>query len=853
MYRFPTWKKIPRWMRVIIYILFTLILLMIILFGVASWYINSHKKELLATLSEQVKEHMNAGNLEIRDIDVAFWKTFPSMSIWLKGVTLSDSMYHQHGRNLVDIKDVYVKIKPLSLLGKQPEAGRIIVANGVVYMFKDTSSYSNLSVFYSGKKPKKKQDKGLQVIDYTLHNVQFTFDNFYRNKKFEIDINDMKGGVKTEGQDLLISADVDVLIGQLGFNLAKGGFLTNTTVTGHLELIYHKDRNELDILEKKVVANDMPVYLSGRFNFEKSDSRYTLFIKGDKVDFSKGRAMLSRHIAGKLKDVEITRPVSLTASVEGYLRYPDIPKINITYTLKQNVIQLPVGDITKADVKGIFKNQFIDTLDQSDANSVVYIYKMKGEFEGVPVVLDSSYVLDLIHPKIFCQIKSTFPVEKLDDLAGASFNLKKGMADLNVLYAGPLGQQDTFPKTINGYIRIKDASLTYLPRNLKFDNCNASLEFNGQDVIFKTVDLSSKSSSLHMDGIGKRFLSAYFNDRLKSEFDLNITSKAINLDEFRSFLAARKSGSNTDIKVKFRQLNNRMDKALALSDMKLNIKVDKVNYRKFTASNIRAKMDLLATGLALKDVHVNHAQGTIAINGAIDQNRPNNPFNVKVNINQVNVTELFRSFENFGMESLTAANIKGVFNGDVDINGGFDDNGTFLSKSLRGKVKFRLANGELNNFAPLMQVQKYAFKNRNLEHVQFKEIANTFDIDRGMVTIHPMEIISSAIYLKVQGVYGIDTGTDIFIEAPLRNPKKDEALIAKGKEAQRTRGLVIYLRAKDDGTGKVKLSWDPTKTGLRENEQRRLERGEDIEEDEEPAEEPKKERRGWFGKKRKAS
>ena len=298
-----------------------------------------------------------------------------------------------------------------------------------------------------------------------------------------------------------------------------------------------------------------------------------------------------------------------------------------------------------------------------------------------------------------------------------------------------------------------------------------------------------------------------------------------------------------------------MDEALALSDMRLNIKVDKVSYRKFTASNIRAKVDLLAKGLALRDVSVNHANGTIAVNGTIDQNKANNPFNVKMNINKVNVTELFKAFENFGMDALTASNLKGRFNGDVDINGGFDDNGTFLKRSLRGNVKFRLEDGELNNFEPLMQVQKYAFKNRNLDHIQFKEIANTFDIDRGMVTIHPMEIISSAIYLRIQGVYGIEKGTDIFIEAPLRNPKKDEALLAQGKEAQRTKGLVIYLRAKDDGTGKVKLSWDPKKNGLKENEMRRLERGEEIEEKEEqnPEEVPGavKERKGWFGKKKK--
>src|SRR5690606_15048489 len=97
--------------------------------------------------------------------------------------------------------------------------------------------------------------------------------------------------------------------------------------------------------------------------------------------------------------------------------------------------------------------------------------------------------------------------------------------------------------------------------------------------------------------------------------------------------------------------------------------------------------------------------------------------------------------------------------------------GSLKNKTLNGQVKFNLTQGELNNFEPFLQLQKFIFRNRELQHITFQDISDTFDIANGLVTIHPMEIISSAIYLKMQGQYAFDKGTDLLLEVPLRNPQ----------------------------------------------------------------------------------
>jgi len=67
--------------------------------------------------------------------------------------------------------------------------------------------------------------------------------------------------------------------------------------------------------------------------------------------------------------------------------------------------------------------------------------------------------------------------------------------------------------------------------------------------------------------------------------------------------------------------------------------------------------------------------------------------------------------------------------------------------------------------------------------------------------------------MNIQGVYGMPTGTEIFISVPLRNPEKEEASTFVGQLLRKGKGFVINLRAQDGGKDGVKISWDPLKKG----------------------------------------
>lgn len=135
--------------------------------------------------------------------------------------------------------------------------------------------------------------------------------------------------------------------------------------------------------------------------------------------------------------------------------------------------------------------------------------------------------------------------------------------------------------------------------------------------------------------------------------------------------------------------------------------------------------------------------------------------------------------------------------------------GNMIKRSMFGNVVFNLKNAALVNFEPLKKVGKFAFPNRDLANITMDKLDGTLALRGDKILISPMQINTSAINLNMKGTYGLTTGTDIAMDIPLRNPKKNEGIIDKDELAlARMKGIVLHLKAIDDGKGGMKVRWN---------------------------------------------
>lgn len=815
------YKRIPKWVRVIIIMLVSLLLLLVIAWFVLAWYISSHKKELLAKITTSVSENID-GNFHIDDMEPAMLKGFPNISVRLKGVSLSDSLYPSHKKNLIDLQSVYVKLNVLSLLTKHPEVMKVTIADGSIYLFTDKNGYSN-TYLLKKKNPQQKQSKGKQVEinQFGIENVTFTFDHFERDKQFKVTFREMNGKIRNKGDVMDIMAATDAHVHQLAFNLARGGFVKDKDLDATLHILFNRKTKDLQLPKQTVTFNGTDIKVGCMFHFGHKPADYMIDIDAPSIGFRESTSYLSRHIAQKLDSFNLERNFAVQVTVNGSFKYPDTPLIYARWQTRDNVLLSTFGKMEQTDLKGEFYNNYVAGRGLGDDNSAVTITGLNSTFSGIRFRADSIVVYGLINPLMKLKLVSQFPVERLSAVLDNTFAFKGGQADVQLNYTGPILATDTFRHSMYGHIRLKDVALTYVPRDLAFQKCDVNIEFMGNDLLLHNTTLSSRNSSIRIDGTARNFMNVYFLDPGQVNFDWNIASNLIDLNEFKSFLAPRKrkAANRKRQNQKVARVADRLQMLLEKSSMNLHVNVNKLTYRHFEAQRIKADVDLTQDAIQLRNVSLQHAGGALTLDGGINQQRPGNPFQLKAKISSVEVNKLFYAFDNFGVEALNSKNLQGSLSADINISGGLLESGDIIKNSVNGKVAFLLTNGALVNFAPLMSIQKIAFKKRNLSNITFKTLKNELSINQGKINIDPMEIESSAIRMKVQGVYAFDKGTDISLAIPLRNPKKDEELIAQGLAPKKKKGIIIYLRAMDGDDGKVKISWDPFKKGVKDEQE----------------------------------
>lgn len=812
-------KSSPKWLRILLNICAVICLLLLLAWGFFYYYIYQNKQPLINKINAEVSSQFS-GKFSIKDLNVVFWKDFPSVSIRLKEVALVDSLYEQHRHALFESKEIYLKVDLFSLLSRKPEINKVSLTNASFHLFTNADGYSNKYVL--SPKTKKKIEKQEQKKDFYLQHINL--DNFHllvedavKEKRIEAQINSLDAVVSNTNSSMHIQAPIDAHIGQLGFNLEKGAFLIDQHLKADLKIIYLRVSRQFTLPLQPVNVSGEDLRLGLIFRFGDKPANFELEVADDAILMKKGISFLNAHIAKNFKHIDARDPLAVHVSVTGKLVPKDKPLARVDWSMTNNRLTTQYGTIDSATFSGYFFNNYEEGKGYVDSNSIIAIPKITGVYNGnIPFSGDSIQVHGFKDPHLTAHVQSKFQVSALNELLGKSFRFSGGNADMRLSFNGHLSVKNKSRRSLLGYIKIGDTKLDYLPRGLNFRNVNINLEFQGEDILLKEIKMTSGRSSLSVNGVAKNFMNAYFDNPELVILDWKVHSDLIDVKDFTSFLIPRrkKIKSTAVRKAKLQALNNRIENILDQGNMMLHLNVEKVEMNRFTATNLYADIDLLSEQMLLNKISVDHAGGHLELTGSINQTVNNNPFTLKGKLAGLNIDAFFYGMDNFGMKALTSDNLSGTFYADIDLKGNFTDRAELMPRSLEGKVNFRLEEGAIVHFKPFMQIKKFVFKKRNLDSITFKDITNDLLIEDGKVMISPMAIESSALNIYLKGVYSFHQGTDLSMEIPLRRPVKGtERNATNGLPPERKKGLTVYLRAKDDEDGNVHIKWDPLKKG----------------------------------------
>ncbi|PST81669.1 AsmA family protein [Pedobacter yulinensis] len=804
-----------RWLQLSLKIIGGIVLLLLIISVCAGVYISSNREKVLNSLVEKINAGIN-GKFSARRIDPSFFKGFPNASLSVRDVVLTDSLFNRHRHELLKAADIDVSLDLLSLLAGNFKISSVSINNASVYLYTDSTGYSNTSIFKSKQQKATESDggrpDGIQVRRIDLNKVRFVIDNQARFKKFDFDVAFMNGRVSYPSEGFKGRIRLRTLVRDFSFNTRRGSFMHNKTIDGHLSFHYDKEQELLvaDPDRLNIGGDDFTVGASVQFG--RKPAPFSVRIKADKILYANVARLLAPNISSKLLRFKIARPIDVQATIidDGKSAGKD-PLINVGINVRNNAVTIPSGSLEDCSFDGSFTNKDSANRPIGDANSSIRFRQLKANYYQAPIRVDTLLINNLERPVAMGRVRSEFDLDKLNGSFGDNtFRFKSGHADLE-LYGKADIENFRFTKpTVSGRVIIRDADMTYIPRNIHLVRSALALQFTENDLSVNEGRLQLGKSIVTMNLRIRNLLNFYYTAPEKTLIELTLNSPQLYLSELLPLLGQRKKAvRKRKTGNSINQMSEQLETVLESARMKMQVHVDKAIYNRFVARDLDASIDLLRDGVYLRKIRVSHAGGSLNLTGNVKPFGATNRFSVRAQISNVNVREFFYGFDNFGQNTITNKNLRGYLSSVVDVNGALTDQGRLVSRSTSGRVKFNLRKGALLNFEPLQKVEKFAFKNRDFSNIQLEPLSGVLDIRGDKIHISPLMVNSSVLNFNIKGVYALGKGTNIAMDIPLRNPKKDEFLTdPKDKRAARMKGIVLHLKASDGEDGKIRVGWN---------------------------------------------
>ena len=459
----------------------SLLLIIILTWLGAAYYINHNNKTILATILTQLNSNVN-GKIEVSNMETTLLKGFPGVSVSLKKVKLRDSLWSQHKHDLLNAEDIDISLNILSLLTGTININKIGINKANIYVYTDSSGYSNTSMFKakSDGTASKKDQNAFKIKRIDFNAVNLVVDNQQRFKLFNFAVNKLRGKINYLDTGWNGKMDLETTIKSFAFNTKKGSFLKDKTIKGTLSTHYNETSKIITIDQEKLKIGGDDFYIGAKIHTAKEQSAFEIAVRADKILYKNISLLLAQNISAKLLKFAIEQPIAVVGKiVDDGSKIATDPLIEVKMTVKDNKVSFPSGELTECNFLGTFTNKDTASKAIGDANSAIRLFALSGAYYNMPLKIDTFSITNLERPIGMGLVTAQFPLEKLNSsLGGETFNFKNGTADLRLFCKVDI-ENFTFTKPdLSGNVFIKNADITYIPRGMKLINSSLTLNFN---------------------------------------------------------------------------------------------------------------------------------------------------------------------------------------------------------------------------------------------------------------------------------------------------------------------------------------------------------------------------------------
>ncbi len=783
----------------ILVIIFGFFLLLISVGVGLAFYFEDHVKQIVV---DELNKRLNQdkAKLEVDDIDLSLIKKFPLATIDFVNATLKVSNNFNRTKpvlkdTLLSFGHIYLEFNVQDLFNKKYAIKTIEFNNGMVNWMVDENGNSHNDIFNTSTDSSSK-DFRFALNKFILKECKLQYNNLAKKQdaQFVVQKIFLKGDFSNEDFDATTSltAHIDSYIDQ------EVSYIKNRNVDVELRLV--KNNNQYEIHEGKLSVEEQQLNIAGSINRKvarkTNDVVYGLNIKISANEFGIESLLdqLPERYKEKLNDYKSKGTLSVVAMLIGSYSNTESPEITAGFEIKDGEFTYVPNAITmnKINIKGSYTNGKLKTPQSNCVEITEFSSQLgNGDISGKCIFKNfTNPIASLTFNGNFslADWQRFVPIDSIETLSGnasiavqmtAQFrdSLKLSALDMNSFRA-------------SGNINVDGFNLHIKNKKLQFDDCKLALALSEKELLIDNLQGKVLSSDIKMSGLVQNLLPHMINHEKYSIAGI-VQSDYINLNE----LLITNGGYVL-----------RLPDSISVA---LQVKVNKVDFRKFTATQVSGQFALDNRKLTVNDLSLQAFDGTIQAYGSIETKEDNQLLvTCDAGTSQINIQSLFYQCEDFNQTHIQSKNINGVASATIHLAMMLHDNLKVEPDKIYSSIDLTIERGELINYETLKSLSKFISMDELLD-VKFSTLHNTIEIKNKAIYIPEMELKSSAMDLSLSGVQTFDNEIEYHFRILLSEILSEKF---KKKRKKKKENEEYFGEIEDDGSGKASLYLTMTKT-----------------------------------------
>ncbi len=737
-------KKMSVWTFVKRFTIIT-ILLSVLVLGTSVALVFIYEKDVKALIIKELNKQLNAEVIINPDnIDLTIIKSFPNCALEFKNFAILEVSKNKQKDTLLTAQSLSLGFNLKDLYYKKYNIKYVALIHAAANLKVDKKGNPNYIIWKTINDTSSVNDSlHFKLEDLLFTDIHIKYKNAYKKIKFNgtIETLNFKGSFSDEQYDLSTNGKtfIDLL------KIENATYLQKKNL--RFDLILAVNNHHYTIKKSETHINKTTIVSEGDFIFKDSLQSLDLNFNGKNLDIASTISILPEKFQTHLNDYD--------SEGEFYAHG------NCHYKASKPLILLSEFGIKNATITYKPKNTTLShvnlsgKIDVQQKTSALFIYNASASlntntFNGDALITnfnDPYLKLNLQANTNLQDLINFYPIDTLQELSG-NIDAKASIEGLVIDM-----KANAFNPTIkaNGNASLKNIKAKFKQSEKEINIPEGEVVLTDRNLQVTNLQLIKGNSDVSLVGELPNFLGYLFNPEEPLTINAALTSNNIEVEDFIYSSSASSNQESSSVSIK----NN--------LDLNITTSIKKLSFGKFSATDISGKLLLKNQKIAIQNLSLLAADGTVKLNAVADASSKNIVITGNADMQKLNIQKLFVELNNFGQTTLEDKHLKGFITTTTDFSATWNNQLAIDLNSIQATSNILIERGELNNFKPLESLAKYIDVNE-LQHIKFSTLQSAIEIKNKLITIPKTSIKSSALNLELYGSHSFDNIIDYHIQ-----------------------------------------------------------------------------------------